>query len=123
MKVEALLERFWIPPGKAGNDPNTAPLIEALEAHCHGRRIQNRMLAIFTGLLILIVAVALTIDLARGQSRLLPVIGGAGLGIPALMTLLASSMADLSKTQLLLRIARTSDAPTIRALIDKAIGK
>ena len=123
MKVETVLERFWIPRGKAGSDPDTTALIAALEAHCGSRKMQNRWLALFVALLIVIVVLALAHDLARGEGKLLPIVGGAGLGLPALMTLLAASMADLSKTELLLRIARLSDAPTIRELIDKVLAK
>lgn len=121
MKVEAILQRFWTPP--LGGDPESEPFIEALEAHCRSRRAQNRTLAIFAAMLIAIVVAALAHDMRFDQNKLLPIVGGAGLGIPALMTLLASSMADLSKTELILRIAKLSDAPTIRALIDKALGK
>ena len=123
MTVEDILRRFWRPEGEGGSDGDEQELLDALEEHCRRRRRQNGATMILVTLLLVGVIGALAHELTAGDGKLLPVIGAAGLGVPALMTLLIASMTDLSKTDLLLRIARRSDAPTIKGMIDKALGK
>jgi hypothetical protein len=122
--VEDILTRFWVPEGEGGDDEEQRqPLLDALEAHCRSRRGQNRMIIVGIVLVFLLVGAACSYDLSRNQLKLLPFVAPLGVGIAPLVTLLVASVSDLSKTALILRIAKLSDIAAIRALIDKVISK
>lgn len=122
-KFEDVLRSIRVAKGLGGGDGDTKPLLDALEEHCCARRQQNRIFVIAITTLIVIVIAALTYDFIAQEGKLLPLTGAAGLGISTLTPLLIASISDLSKTELLLRIARASDAPSIRGMIDRALAK
>ena len=125
MNLESVLANF-VPEGLGGGDDDPdikEKLLAALENHCDTRRKQNLLIIVVAVILLAIVIATLTYDLIVGKNQYLALMGAAGLGIPTLMTPLIAGMGDLSKTVLILRIAKVSDEAEIRSLIEKTLAK